>query len=52
MEAAASLDLDLPVTQKVQEMVGALVSQGKGDDDHGGIIQELERQNNAFIQGN
>lgn len=51
LEAASSLGLDLPVTKKVQEMIGSLVSHGKGDDDHGGIIQELERQNNAIIQG-
>ncbi len=51
LEAAGSLDLDLPLTKKVQEMIGFLVSQGKGDDDHGGIIQELERKNDAIIQG-
>jgi 3-hydroxyisobutyrate dehydrogenase-like beta-hydroxyacid dehydrogenase len=51
LEAAESLNLDLPVTEKVQEMIGSLVSLGKGDDDHGGIIQELERQNNALVQG-
>jgi len=49
--STSSLDLDLPVTKNVQEMTGYLVSQSKGVDDRGGIIQELERQNNAVIQG-
>jgi hypothetical protein len=31
-------------------MIGALVARGKGEDDHGGIIQELEYRNNYEIR--
>lgn len=51
LEAAASMDLTLPLTEAVQEMIGSLVAKGKGDDDHGGIIQELEYRNNYEIRG-
>jgi 2-hydroxy-3-oxopropionate reductase len=50
LEAAASMDLTLPLTEAVQEMIGSLVARGKGDDDHGGIIQELEYRNNYEIR--
>jgi 2-hydroxy-3-oxopropionate reductase len=50
LEAAASMDLTLPLTEAVQEMIGSLVERGKGDDDHGGIIQELEYRNNYEIR--
>ena len=49
LEAAASLGLKLPVTNMVKGYVDALVSKGKGEDDHGGIVQELEANNNAEI---
>jgi 2-hydroxy-3-oxopropionate reductase len=49
LEAAASMGLELPLTDAVQEMISALVARGKGDDDHGGIIQELECRNNYEI---
>lgn len=51
LEAAASLGLTLPLTEAVQEMIGSLVEKGKGDDDHGGIIQELESRNHYEIRG-
>jgi len=50
LEAAASMSLDLPLTKAVQEMIGSLVARGKGDDDHGGIIQELELRNDYEIR--
>jgi len=50
LEAAASMGLTLPLTEAVQEMIGSLVARGKGDDDHGGIIQELEYRNNYEIR--
>jgi len=50
LEAAASMGLTLPFTEAVQEMIGALVARGKGEDDHGGIIQELEYRNNYEIR--
>ena len=50
LEAAESLGLSLTVTEKVQEMITALVKQGKGDDDHGGIVQALEMINGIEIR--
>ncbi|MFC1528803.1 2-hydroxy-3-oxopropionate reductase [Candidatus Latescibacterota bacterium] len=50
LEAAGTLGLSLPATEMVQEMIGALVERGKGDDDHGGIIQEVERRNSTEIK--
>jgi len=50
LEASGTLGLNLPVTEIVQEMIGSLVKSGKGDDDHGGIIQELEFRNKSEIR--
>ena len=50
LEAGSSMGLSLPVTEAVQEMVDSLVTKGKGDDDHGGIIQELESCNLCKIR--
>lgn len=50
LEAAESMGLTLPLTEAVQEMISALVARGKGDDDHGGIIQEIENRNNYEIR--
>ena len=50
LEASGTLGLNLPVTEIVQEMIGSLVKCGKGDDDHGGIIQELEFRNKSEIR--
>ena len=49
LEAASSLGLTLPVTSQVKGYVDALVDKGKGENDHGAIVQELEAQNNAEI---
>lgn len=50
LEAASALGLKLPVTDMVKGFVDSLVSKGKGDDDHGGLVQELEALNNAEIR--
>ena len=50
LEAASTLGLNLPATEMVKGYVDALVSKGKGEDDHGGIVQELEAGNNAEIR--
>lgn len=50
LEAAGTLGLGLPVTEKVQEMIISLTEQGKGDDDHSGIVQALESLNNTEIR--
>jgi len=50
LEAAGDLGLDLPVTQSVKSMVDDLVAVGKGDDDHGGIVQAVEKKNGVEIR--
>lgn len=50
LEAASYFGLKLPVTDMVKGYVDALVNRGKGGDDHGGIVQELEASNKAEIK--
>ena len=50
LEAAGSMELKLPVTRMVQDMIAALVRDGKGEEDHGGILQYLERMNGVEIR--
>lgn len=49
LEAASSLGLSCPVTEIVLNMIDALIARGKGEDDHGGIVQELEYRNKMEI---
>jgi 2-hydroxy-3-oxopropionate reductase len=41
--AAESLKVPLPITSLVQQMLVSLMSEGKGDLDHGAIVQYLEQ---------
>ena len=50
LETAETLGLTLPLAGTVREMVARLVDAGKGDDDHGGIVQALEMENGVIIQ--
>ncbi|HUT72718.1 MAG TPA: 2-hydroxy-3-oxopropionate reductase [Desulfatiglandales bacterium] len=50
LEAAGNLGLDLPVTKMVQDMINSLVQDGKGEEDHGGIVQAMEKKNNVEIK--
>jgi 2-hydroxy-3-oxopropionate reductase len=50
LEAASTMGLELPVTNIVQGMIGDLVADGKGNDDHGGIVQALEKKNGVVIK--
>ena len=50
LEAASTLGLSSPVTEIVQGMIESLIERGKGDDDHGGIVQELEYRNGFEIR--
>ncbi len=50
LEAAAYYGLKLPATDMVKGFVDSLVAKGKGGDDHGGIVQELEASNKAEIR--
>ncbi|MEE9610429.1 MAG: 2-hydroxy-3-oxopropionate reductase [Desulfatiglandales bacterium] len=51
IEAGSSMELNLPLTDAVKEMVDSLVEKGKGEDDHCGIVQELESRNQYEIRG-
>ena len=51
LEAAGDLGLTLPVTDIVKEMVDSLVARGKGEEDHGGILQFLEGINQTEVRG-
>jgi 2-hydroxy-3-oxopropionate reductase len=48
--AGKELGLCLPLTGTVQQYVARLVGMGKGDDDHGGLVQVLEELNGMTIQ--
>ncbi len=52
LEAAGNLGLQLPVTGLVKDMVDSLVAEGKGEEDHGGIMQYLEKMNGTVVRGN
>lgn len=49
LEAAETLGLNLPMTVMVQQMLDELIALDKGEEDHGGIVQALERANHAEI---
>lgn len=42
LEAADDLDVDLPVTQRVRDMLQKLVDDGRGDEDNGALVKVLE----------
>lgn len=45
----ADLDVPLPVTALVQQMISALVNRGKGDDDHSAIANFIEEMADTTI---
>ena len=49
LSTAQKLGLSLPVTGIVSQFLNALVGQGKGDEDHGGLVQSIEMLNNLQI---
>ncbi len=51
LEAASNLGLELPAAKMVKAMIDSLVAQGKGDDDHGGVMQYLEEKNKTVVRG-
>jgi 2-hydroxy-3-oxopropionate reductase len=50
LEAAGNLGLSLPVTEIVKGMVTRLAESGHGEDDHGGVLQDLEKTNAVKVQ--
>ena len=49
LSAAEELGLNLPVTKEVQKFLAGLVADGKGEEDHGGLVQAIEKLNNITI---
>ena len=43
LQAAEAMGVPLPVTAYVQQMFNALMNEGKGDNDHSGLVQYLEK---------
>ena len=50
LATAKGLGLSLPATGLVAQIVNGLVGQGKGEDDHGGIVQAIEAANHVAIR--
>jgi len=50
LETAESLGLDLPVTKTVKGMLDSLVTDGKGGNDHSGIVDDIEKLNGVIIK--
>ena len=44
LEAARQLNVDLPVTRQVRDMLAELVEEGRGRDDNGALVRVLERR--------
>lgn len=51
LQAAESMEIKLPLTSMVQQMVTALVDQGKGDLDHAAIVTFVEQITGLEISG-
>ena len=45
------LGVPLPVTSLIQQMLGALINDGKGDDDHSAIANFIEDMGKTTIGG-
>jgi 2-hydroxy-3-oxopropionate reductase len=50
LQAAESMDVPLPMTSLVQDMLTKLINDGKGDLDHSGIVQYIEEAANTEIR--
>lgn len=44
---AKSLELNLPIAQKVSQLFENMLAAGDGELDHSGLIRELERMNHV-----
>ena len=50
MSVADELGLDLPLAKTIQGLLKGLVDIGHGEEDHGGLVQAVEKLNNAVIE--
>ena len=51
LQTATALDVPLPFTALVQQVIGSLMNEGKGDDDHSAIANFLEDMAGITISG-
>ena len=50
MSVADELGLNLPTAKIVQTLLSELVDSGHGEEDHGGLVQAVEKLNNVVIE--
>jgi 2-hydroxy-3-oxopropionate reductase len=50
LSTAQSLGLNLPVTALAGQLINSLVGQGKGENDHSGLVQAIEKCNDVEIR--
>lgn len=50
LSTAKELGLNLPITTAVQDLLSNLIEAGKGEDDHGGLVQAVETLNNVILK--
>ncbi len=50
LETAHQIDVPLPLTALVQQMITALIAEGKGELDHGALVQFAEKVSGVTIQ--
>ena len=50
MSVAEELGLELPLAKTIQKLLNNLVETGHGEEDHGGLVQALEKLNDLTIE--
>lgn len=50
LQTAEALGIPLPITAYCQQMFNALMNEGKGDNDHSGLVQYLEKAANVTVK--
>ena len=50
MSVADELGLELPLAKTIQKLLNNLVDTGHGEEDHGGLVQAVEKLNNLTIE--
>lgn len=50
LQTAEALGIPLPITAYCQQMFNALMNEGKGDNDHSGLVQYLEKVANVTVK--
>jgi 2-hydroxy-3-oxopropionate reductase len=49
LTAAKEIDVPLPLTAEVQGLISEVVNEGRGDDDHGGLVAAIEKRGHVTI---